>query len=41
MTGYEPRHAEGFIRIFGQPIATALNVQESKPSGVKGETSDG
>ena len=24
MTGYEPRHAEGFIRILGQPLATAL-----------------
>jgi argininosuccinate synthase len=35
MTGYEPRHAEGFIRIFGQPIATALAAVG------KGETSDG
>jgi argininosuccinate synthase len=37
MTGYEPRHAEGFIRIFGQPIATALAVAHDG----KGETSDG
>ena len=35
MTGYEARHAEGFIRIFGQPMATALGV------GERGETSDG
>jgi len=37
MTGYEPRHAEGFIRIFGQPIATALSVK----NGETVETSDG
>ena len=37
MTGYEPRHAEGFIRIFGQPMATAL----SATGNGKGETSDG
>ena len=35
MTGYEPRDAEGFIRIFGQPMATALSM------GERGETSDG
>jgi argininosuccinate synthase len=28
MTGYEPAHAGGFIRVFGQPIATALHVGE-------------
>jgi len=37
MTGYEPRHAEGFIRIFGQPMATAL----AAANDGKGETSDG
>jgi argininosuccinate synthase len=30
MTGYEPRHAEGFIRIFGQPLAIALQAGEEK-----------
>ena len=24
MTGYEPKHAEGFIRILGQPLAKAI-----------------
>jgi argininosuccinate synthase len=28
MTGYEPRHAEGFIRVFGQPLAIALRSGE-------------
>jgi argininosuccinate synthase len=28
MTGYEPRHAEGFIRLVGLPLATALAVQD-------------
>ena len=37
MTGYEPRHAEGFIRLFGLPLATAARrppvdaTQESAP----------
>ena len=29
MTGYEPRHAEGFIRVFGQPLANALRAGEA------------
>jgi len=46
MTGYEPRHAEGFIRIFGQPLATALAAASSgnaRGGGAskQGETSDG
>jgi argininosuccinate synthase len=32
MTGYEPRHAEGFIRIFGQPIAIALEAGREETS---------
>ncbi len=30
MTGYEPKHAEGFIRILGQPLAKAVRVAESE-----------
>jgi argininosuccinate synthase len=30
MTGYEPRHAEGFIRIFGQPLAIALHAGDGE-----------
>ncbi|MEO6461914.1 MAG: argininosuccinate synthase, partial [Candidatus Eisenbacteria bacterium] len=30
MTGYEPRHAEGFIRIFGQPLAIALHAGDEE-----------
>ena len=49
MTGYEPRHAEGFIKIFGQPIATALQAgatalhagAPAEDGAVKGETSGG
>jgi hypothetical protein len=29
MTGYNPRHAEGFIRLFGLPLAVAAEVQKS------------
>ena len=32
MTGYEPKHAEGFIRILGQPLAKALRAADA-PSG--------
>ena len=29
MTGYEPRDAEGFIRVFGRPVAAALHAGET------------
>ena len=29
MTGYNPRHAEGFIRLFGLPLSVAAEVQKS------------
>ena len=32
MTGYEPHHAEGFIRILGQPIAIALEAGREETS---------
>jgi argininosuccinate synthase len=33
MTGYEPRDAEGFIRVFGRPTAAALHAGETAPEG--------
>jgi argininosuccinate synthase len=33
MTGYEPRDAEGFIRVFGRPTAAALHAGEKTPEG--------
>ena len=38
MTGYEPRHAEGFIRIFGQPLAIALHAGDQAPAAATEET---
>jgi argininosuccinate synthase len=32
MTGYEPRHAEGFIRLFALPLATALQASGETPA---------
>ena len=29
MTGYQPEQAEGFIRLFGLPLATVAKTQES------------
>jgi len=33
MTGYEPKHAEGFIRILGQPLAKALRAADPSSGG--------
>jgi argininosuccinate synthase len=32
MTGYEPRHAEGFIRVFALPLAVALQAAGESPA---------
>jgi argininosuccinate synthase len=38
MTGYQPKHAEGFIRLFGLPVATAAHRGEKPARGVPVET---
>jgi len=38
MTGYQPKHAEGFIRLFGLPVATGAHRGEKPASGVPLET---
>jgi argininosuccinate synthase len=32
MTGYDSRHAEGFIRLFGLPLATAARRGQPAPA---------
>lgn len=34
MTGYDPRHAEGFIRLFGLPVAVAAQAAGLAPAPV-------
>jgi len=38
MTGYQPKHAEGFIRLFGLPTATGAHRGEKPLTGVPVET---
>ena len=35
MTGYQASHAEGFIRLFGLPLATAARRDESPAAKVE------
>ena len=38
MTGYQPKHAEGFIRLFGLPLATGAHRGEQPVPGLPAET---
>jgi hypothetical protein len=41
MTGYNPKDAEGFIRLFALPITVPASAATSSPAGAEGNSGAG